>query len=113
MNPPENDLGLYVRQVEEASKKRRLIGETMHDNWKVVAYFGPKPASPESVPELSFSACATTSNIDAGDLPNLDGDPSTIRVDYDKVSVVWAFAPSKSLLTRKLKKIFKGFNWRN
>ena len=106
-----DELKMYIDQVESSARNRKVVDNTTHEGWDITCYFGPKPGQKDDVPSLSFSACGTTKDYTTGKEPDLNDLPSAVRVDYDKASVVWVFADTKSLLTRKLKKAFKGFNW--
>ena len=93
--------------VTNALNKSRLVASTECYGWKIECYFGPSPSSDDS---LEYSAVAVTYDIENSRKPVEIKDVIQAKTS-DGYSVIWWTAGDKSLLTRKVKQSFPGFNW--
>ena len=107
----EQDFLAYVKNVEAAIKSRKPVHETYHMGWQFKCFFGPAPRFENEVPSLEYTAFALTEDKEGSEKPTLLGCPQTMRVDFDERSVIMWSASTKSVLTRMIKKSFRGFSW--
>ena len=114
MTDTGGDLPLDKKRVMDSIRNRKLLESANHYGWSVSSYVGPSLSkTPEGLEGLQFTGIATNEDYEEVTVrPDLDACATAMQIVFDdKATVIWT-AKTRSLLTRKIKQTFNGFDWR-
>lgn len=109
--PPEG-IASARQAVDRAVTASKEQQTAIYKGWEITSYFGPcLGLGKNDVHVVTWTAIATNKGRNVLIQPDLEHDRTALRADFDSVCIVVFSGRTQSILNRKLKKAFPGFQW--